>query len=534
MERSTYSFTYKGSISDAINESRNQKKLFMVYISGEDENSIKMDQLTWLDKKVAESISKYCIFLHLTEGSVDASQFSAIYPQTSIPNISTIGLNGILLWHYEGYITAENLIENVDKAWAALRMQEAALTFFTAALASKEPGSLIPTPNTVPPEQVISPETNVPSTSAGKPTEESEIGPLSDSQQLEESHSVPNSQEDNLLAEETCSIADSPNDVKSRSIDDSSSKDYTSEDTHSVLNNVDSSTTILGVNSNVPVENSTLDKNQAATSSKLEGVRTTLSPVPSQLTAEVEKDMSQVEMVDGLSNISNVVKSNDIHLNIRMPNGTGLQTKLTLADTLRSIKIFVDENLDTVVGSYDLAVPYPRKLFGDEDMNRTLSELGFASRQALIVVPHHHVNCPPRVQSSSNDSQNSVSGTVSSENTGGYFDYVKRMLSYVNPLSYLGGNTNSSNSGTTTNTGLWEYGPNPALQSHSSGSGPSQHLSSQSDQNAASPNSDNSMRPRPSRQFGSNIHTLRHDDDPSGDKNIFWNGNSTQFGGDNK
>lgn len=35
MERSSYSFTYKGSIPDAINESRNQKKLFMVYISGE-------------------------------------------------------------------------------------------------------------------------------------------------------------------------------------------------------------------------------------------------------------------------------------------------------------------------------------------------------------------------------------------------------------------------------------------------------------------------------------------------------------------
>lgn len=36
-------------------------------------------------------------------------------------------------------------------------------------------------------------------------------------------------------------------------------------------------------------------------------------------------------------------------------------------------------------------------------------------------------------------------------------------------------------------------------------------------------------------RFGGNIHTLKHEDDDSrfNDRNTFWNGNSTQFGGDN-
>lgn len=39
-------------------------------------------------------------------------------------------------------------------------------------------------------------------------------------------------------------------------------------------------------------------------------------------------------------------------------------------------------------------------------------------------------------------------------------------------------------------------------------------------------------RQQPSR-FGGNIHTLKHeDDDRFNDKNAFWNGNSTQYGGD--
>lgn len=91
------------------------------------------------------------------------------------------------------------------------------------------------------------------------------------------------------------------------------------------------------------------------------------------------------------------------------------------------------------------------------DMTRTLSELGFASREALIVVPHRQGTRAPRGQSSSNDSQNGVTRTVSSENTGGYFDYAKRILSYVNPFSYLGGNSSSANSETAESDGLWQY-----------------------------------------------------------------------------
>ncbi|RWW06453.1 hypothetical protein BHE74_00012449 [Ensete ventricosum] len=250
---------------------------------------------------------------------------------------------------------------------------------------------------------------------------------------------------DNLLGEETYSQMDTPDDVKIRSIDGSSSSRHIAEEALS-LGDVNSETYSHGANSNVPVESSTMGKTQAATKSEPDTRSAICGSVPSEITTEAEEETTPAKKVDGSSGFSDAVKSNNVHLNIRIPNGTSLQTKLTLADTLRSVKIFVDENLDIVVGSYDLAVPYPRKLFNDE-------------------------------------------------------------------------------------------GPNPALQNHLSGSGAPRRLSSSSDQsnqNTDSHNTSGGVRPRPSRQFGSNIHTLRHDDDPSGDKNMFWNGNSTQFGGDDK
>ncbi|WVZ80357.1 hypothetical protein U9M48_027839 [Paspalum notatum var. saurae] len=44
-------------------------------------------------------------------------------PQKSVPSISVIGLNGIMLWNHEGHISSENLKENIMKAWAALHLQ---------------------------------------------------------------------------------------------------------------------------------------------------------------------------------------------------------------------------------------------------------------------------------------------------------------------------------------------------------------------------------------------------------------------------
>ncbi|CAL4913381.1 unnamed protein product [Urochloa decumbens] len=77
VERTISSLTYKGSIPDTINQSRREKKLFVVHISGEEASS-SLEQSTLVDENVVEMTGRCCIFLHLKQGNVDASQFSAI------------------------------------------------------------------------------------------------------------------------------------------------------------------------------------------------------------------------------------------------------------------------------------------------------------------------------------------------------------------------------------------------------------------------------------------------------------------------
>lgn len=62
----------------------------------------------------------------------------------------------------------------------------------------------------------------------------------------------------------------------------------------------------------------------------------------------------------------NSVKLTDVHLNIRLPSGARLQLRSPLTDTLQSVKNYVDENAACNLGAYDLAIPYPRKIFMDQ------------------------------------------------------------------------------------------------------------------------------------------------------------------------
>jgi UBX domain-containing protein 1/4 len=70
--------------------------------------------------------------------------------------------------------------------------------------------------------------------------------------------------------------------------------------------------------------------------------------------------------------VVNSVKSDDIHLSIRMPSGNRLEIKLTKQDVLREVKNFVDENLGSGIGSYDLSMIYPKRVFTEQGTGKIL------------------------------------------------------------------------------------------------------------------------------------------------------------------
>ncbi|GAB4825609.1 hypothetical protein Ancab_008483 [Ancistrocladus abbreviatus] len=546
MEQSISSLTFTGSIPGAIIESKRMKKLFVVYISAENLESVQLEKSTWTDSNVADCVAKYCVLLHISEGSADAAYFSAIYSQKSAPCITVIGYNGTQIWQSEGFISGENLVSGIQKAWLSLHMQDTAATVLTAALASRKGDSSYNESSLATShEQGDSSSSNVLIHLKECDTSSEAAMPVP-SQTVDENKGYENAEDMNAQPNGEVPIgASDQNELKSN------------HDT----NSVPLSETIKKVNDSVPVDDPCSDKTCGSSTVRNEGptaeslfVRDKHSGVSEGISQLMSQDVKgghvAVEQKDSGLGLSDTIAT-ELYLNIRLPDGASLQEKFPKTGSLLLVKDYVDKNLKDGYGSYELAIPYPRKVFKDQVpkkyiidtstgncsfgaidspyFSKSLLELGLSNRQALIVVPHQRAV----YQSESRFSSRALTSTAdtSKEREGGYFEYVKKFLSFINPLSYLGG-ASSSSSGQEAQSNIWQYSPDPAIQNNLRGH---DGRSSTGPGTSAMGRDDANRRQRSTPRFGSNIHTLKHDEDdaPFGDANAFWNGNSTQYGGNN-
>lgn len=441
----------------------------------------------------------------MIQGHVEASQFSAIYPQKSIPSVSAVGYNGLLLWQHEGFINVESFADNIEKTWASMHIQDTTAALLSVALASKgpEPSSSRSSDVTLNEEGEPSSLHN-PLSLADNHALNVDTGPSNDPKALVEQQGKDSSEDDNSLQLDNANVA------KVYTEDNENKENETTNILHSVTQNMTN------------FEDQCYENNPRSSPESVAAIYLS-NPGSSQIDAtDVHKETGFV--LNEIMESKNTMKSTTIHLSIRMPSGSSLQEKFDASDRLSSVKNYVDDNDESSLGSYDLAIPYPRKVFGDEDVSKTLSELQFADRQALIVIPRRQLPSKA-IQTATNQ--------VTNDNAMGFFGHLKRALSYINPFSYLGGNGGSSSYETVPEDDLWEHGSNPSIPSSSS-RGETQTPRTQHSSNPQNYNAGSSGRT--SRPFGSNIHTLRHDEDDfrSSDRNTFWNGNSTQFGGNDK
>ncbi|BFG15702.1 hypothetical protein CerSpe_019760 [Prunus speciosa] len=526
MEPSLASLTYKGSIPEAITEAKKQRKLFVVYISGKNDESSRLENSTWTDVNVADSVAKYCILLHIPEESTDAANFSALYPQKSIPCITAIGYNGVQIWQNEGFVSAEVLASSLEKAWLGIHIQETTATVLSAALASNnsEP-STSGVPNTVSTDEVRS-------SSANQGSSSSAVVPSPSIDTNDQSPDAIDAVSDTVKKNKgrDCRVEDKNNDLgsSSKSFDANGLECVGDEQSSSPIKSAQGlqGTDMEDLNNSGADNVSSIAEVGYSGPEKTTVNHSGVSGEASQAYSSEKNEALQVEKgevkddkkVDAFEKCTEVSKSSDVHLNIRLPNGVSLKHKFSVTSTMRMVKDYVDENQGSGIDTYDLAIPYPRKVFSNQELNESLSDLGLFDRQALIVVPHQQGTSYQSGRpafSDQIDSRNTVSSSNGSN--GGYFSYVKGFLSYFNPLSYFGGGANSSSSGL-------KSSPNSARQNNSTES------TSTSSRNEGKKN-----RQPPASGFGSNIHTLKHDEDDErfSDRNAFWNGNSTQYGGGN-
>ncbi|XP_077303903.1 UBX domain-containing protein 4 [Lithobates pipiens] len=105
---------FQGSIPEAIAAAKEKRSIFVVFVAGDDEQSVQMAQ-SWEDEGVARATSEGFIAIKIDSKSETCLQFSQIYPVVCVPSSFFIGDNGIPLEVIAGGISAEELIGKITK-----------------------------------------------------------------------------------------------------------------------------------------------------------------------------------------------------------------------------------------------------------------------------------------------------------------------------------------------------------------------------------------------------------------------------------
>ncbi|CAL8267054.1 unnamed protein product [Lota lota] len=105
---------FEGSIPAAIAIAKQQSLVFVVVITGEDEQSAQLES-SWREEKVSQAARNCCVAIKVDAKSETCTQFSQIYPVVCVPSSFFIGENGVPLEVVAGSVSAEELLKRITK-----------------------------------------------------------------------------------------------------------------------------------------------------------------------------------------------------------------------------------------------------------------------------------------------------------------------------------------------------------------------------------------------------------------------------------
>lgn len=504
---------FQGSIAEAINRAQANNFVLVVFVAGDNEESVSLELTTFTNSAVLDEVKKQSLMLRLQEGSADAKNFSAIFPIRRVPTITFIGYKGSLLQQLEGYQEAEAFLTALRHAVATFNaeVQRAVASAMVAFLSTANNLTASDTPSAPEPQSagnstvLETPVSSSPSTEA--PSAASEPLVVLPTQPEESSKDV------DLTAptEATRSVPEARLSPDARP---------------STAGSLDELDTGGSANSSAPAsapvrsgsQDSRLVQKEASTGVKPGNGK----KIPLRREPSAPKPVR--------------IRTGPFLLQVRLTNGETIQGSFDSYQLLRDVKNFVDLQRTDGNWEFQLAVPFPRKVFTEEDMDKTLSKLDIGPRSALILISKGNLTGTP-YQAKASAENAAVSSSQSEPNSAGG-SYVGRFLSFFSPYVYGRSAASqdqddfasaSHNDGVPTTSRALRQGPQPSMVNSSR---PEPPFMAPHDAGSNQENSALSGRLNQRRGGSGNVHTLRgRDDDGAQPGNTYWNGNSTQFGG---
>ncbi|XP_062258419.1 UBX domain-containing protein 4 [Platichthys flesus] len=508
---------FEGSISAAINSAKQRGFVFVVVITGEDEQSALL-MSSWEDHTVSEAALNCCVAINVDAKSEACMQFSQFYPVVCIPSCFFIGENGIPLEVIAGSLSAEELMKRINRVNQMHTDQIGGATVFPEASTPVETSSQKSTESAVASATAKAVRSAAEATvlaavsgSAKAPLLSSEDAPVTlaenassddathcaqseenlDSKvqrlnkKLEErqEQKKKGEEEDEIRKEmERRKIGKDVQDLKKKQEDDKTKRLLDERNREKAEEKAARDRVKLQI---------AMDRaDRAARYSKTQEEDKAVKDALLQA-RQAEQEARKETLVRQRSTIARI--------QFRLPDGSSLTNQFPSQSTLQEARHFAVQEVGNRYGNFSLATMFPRREFTTEDLNKTLLELELAPSASIVLLPHSGRSANTSVQSSG-DGIWAVLGTL-----------LYPLLAVWRFLS----------------TFLFTTPPPPGPASQGSTQPSSSYTNSSSASDKAKRETHTlEERPKDFKKEGK-ICSLRTQED-SEDENNTWNGNSTQ------
>ncbi|NP_998206.1 UBX domain-containing protein 4 [Danio rerio] len=495
---------FEGSIPAAIATAKQRKSVFVVVITGSDDQSRQL-MSSWETAGVSEVAQNSCVAIHVDAQSETCVQFSQIYPVVCVPSSFFIGENGIPLEVIAGSVTEDELKRRISRVIQMQGQQTDAAEMHTQT--AEQPAVSKPQEalNTTSSSAATSKESLSVRTEGG--ASGAEVEPKVEAEKAEEqpgegldvkverlTKKLEERREQKKKAEDEKEIQ---KEVDRRKLGKEMleyKKQQEEEKTRRLLEErnrekMEERAARERVKQQIALDRADRAARYAQNQQEVEAARVAALQARAA-EQEAKRDATQRE------------RSAVARIQFRLPDGSSFTNQFPSETRLQEARQFAVQEVGNRYGQFTLATMFPRREFTDEDLQRSLLELELTPSASIVLLPQWSGAGAAVVRSSSSSS--SVWSVFSS-----LLFPLLAVWRFISALLF---------SPTQTHT--------PAAGTHTRAFPPAATGSSTDPQRDAVRKRVLEKRPEDFKKDGK-IYRLRTPEDSEDDNNT-WNGNSTQ------
>ncbi|XP_049340981.1 UBX domain-containing protein 4 [Astyanax mexicanus] len=428
---------FEGSIPAAIASSKQRSSVFVVVITGDDEQSKQM-LFSWEDEQVAELTDNCCVAIKVDAKSETCVQFSQIYPVVCIPSSFFIGENGIPLEVIAGGVSAEELKKRINKV-RQMHSQQTSGVEQANAVTEMQPESSAAAPKTPPPapqahsvnRSSISAE-NPPTAAASK---ESLSMPVEEGGAS--GHATPGddrslSSDDTSQASQAEEALDSKVERLTKKLEERREQKKKGEEENEIKKEMERRK--LGKDmldfKRKQEEDKTKrileerNREKAEERAARERVKQQIAQDRADRAARYAKNNEEAEAAriaalqarqaeqEMKRETTERERSAIARIQFRLPDGSSLTNQFPSETRLQEARQFAAQEVGQKYGNFSLATMFPRREFTAEDLGRTLLELELAPSASIVLLPQSGRPANTVVQSSGGGGFWALLGTI--------------------------------------------------------------------------------------------------------------------------